>query len=250
MFKKFIISVITILSIMNVNARTISDLSVEEKLELNTALVAYENKQFDTAIPIFKKYHDVLEAQEKLGNMYHYGYGVDKNLSLAVILHAQAGMQGGLGSQLYVGMAFMVGEGVRQDYQEAMKWYEKAALQNDDSAQYFLGSMNYSTKNYIEAVKWYKKSAENNCSNAQFDLANLYLEGKGVEQNYQSAIFWLEKASNQNHYDAIRLLANLYEHGDTTIINKQKAKSWYKKACEIGDYIGCEGEKRMEKSGY
>jgi TPR repeat protein len=50
------------------------------------------------------------------------------------------------------------GEGVPQDYEEAIKWYRKAADQGDASAQFNLGvSYEYGKgvpQDYVQAHKW------------------------------------------------------------------------------------------------
>ena len=56
------------------------------------------------------------------------------------------------------------GEGVPQDYKEAIKWYRLAAEQGNANAQYNLGLM-YDNgegvpQDYKEAVKWYRLAAE------------------------------------------------------------------------------------------
>ena len=56
------------------------------------------------------------------------------------------------------------GQGVIQDYAEALKWYKLAAAQGDAGAQNTIGSM-YSKgdgviQNYAEALKWYKLAAD------------------------------------------------------------------------------------------
>ena len=56
------------------------------------------------------------------------------------------------------------GEGVKQDYAEAVRWYRKAADQGDADAQFCLGVMYYNgngvKQDYAEAVRWYFKAAE------------------------------------------------------------------------------------------
>ena len=50
------------------------------------------------------------------------------------------------------------GEGVPQDYKEAVKWYTKAAEQGDVDAQYNLGLMYYNgegvPKDLVQAYAW------------------------------------------------------------------------------------------------
>ena len=43
-------------------------------------------------------------------------------------------------SQCYIGICYQTGQGVAQDYVEAVKWLRRAAEQNDESAQCYLGS--------------------------------------------------------------------------------------------------------------
>ena len=58
------------------------------------------------------------------------------------------------------------GQGVAKDEVEAVKWYRKAAEQNDADAQNNLGVCYANgqgvAKDEVEAVKWYRKAAEQN----------------------------------------------------------------------------------------
>lgn len=60
-----------------------------------------------------------------------------------------------------MGECYYYGRGVLKDYQEAVKWYHKAADQDDADAQYNLGICFYWGNGIIEdrneAVKWFKK---------------------------------------------------------------------------------------------
>ena len=60
---------------------------------------------------------------------------------------------------------YATGRGVEKDEKEAVKWYTKAAEQNDSSAQNNLGVM-YSkgqgvTQDYIQAHKWFNIAGMN-----------------------------------------------------------------------------------------
>jgi hypothetical protein len=86
------------------------------------------------------------------------------------------------------------GEGVIQDYNEAEKWFRKAAEQEWSEAQFNLGMM-YSKgegvpQDYKEAVKWFTKAAEQGLSKAQFNLGTMYGDGKGVIEDYVEAYKW------------------------------------------------------------
>jgi len=87
------------------------------------------------------------------------------------------------------------GQGVIQDYKEAVKWYTKAAEQGNVDAQYNLGLM-YNNgqgviQDYKEAVKWYTKAAEQGNVDAQYNLGLMYYKGQGVPKDYVMAhMYW------------------------------------------------------------
>ena len=69
------------------------------------------------------------------------------------------------------------GNGVKQDYSEALRWYRKAAEQENSYAQFMLGLMYENglgvTKNLQEARKWYRKAADQGYTDAQEALKRL-----------------------------------------------------------------------------
>ena len=73
-------------------------------------------------------------------------------------------------------MMYRQGQGVPQDYKEAVKWYRLSAEQGVADAQYQLGFDVFQNgqgvpQDYKEAIKWYRLSAEQGrCSNAQYIL--------------------------------------------------------------------------------
>ena len=52
-------------------------------------------------------------------------------------------------------------------------------------------------KSYEEAAKWYEKAAKQGFAEAQFSLGAMYYNGYGVEQSYEEAAKWYEKAAEQ-----------------------------------------------------
>jgi len=66
-------------------------------------------------------------------------------------------------AQFNLGLMYDIGEGVPQDYKEAIKWYSRAAEQGSDRAQHNLGLM-YATgegvpNDYVLAYKWFNLAA-------------------------------------------------------------------------------------------
>ena len=65
------------------------------------------------------------------------------------------------------------------------------------------------TQDYKEAVKWYAKSAEQEDAKAQNNLGRLYYEGDGVTQDYKEAVKWLTKSAEQGDEISKEMLERL-----------------------------------------
>ena len=94
-----------------------------------------------------------------------------------------AAEQGDASAQFNLGLKYYNGEGVPQDYQEAVKWYRLAAEQGDASAQGSLGAMYYIgegvPKDDVEAVYWLRLAAGQGHASAQGALGAMYMNGQG-----------------------------------------------------------------------
>ena len=80
-------------------------------------------------------------------------------------------------AQNNLGVCYYTGNGVKQDFNEAAKWYRKSAEQGHVHAQYNLG-LCYEFglgvyEDLKEAKKWYKKAADNGHEKARERLLNL-----------------------------------------------------------------------------
>src|SRR5262249_29517804 len=78
-------------------------------------------------------------------------------------------------AQTQVGIAFLRGEGVKQDFSEAHKWLTRAAEQADPLAEHNLGVMCYAgwgeERSARAAAKWFEKAAAAGLPEAQFNAA-------------------------------------------------------------------------------
>jgi TPR repeat protein len=79
----------------------------------------------------------------------------------------------------------------------------KKAEAGDPYAQFNLGNAYYKgngvPQDYKEAVKWYTKSAEQGFADAQCNLASCYHKGEGVSQDIEEAVKWWKKAAEQRY---------------------------------------------------
>ncbi len=114
----------------------------------------------------------------------------------------KAAAQGDGGAQYNLGLRYAQGQGVAQDYAEAIKWFRLAAAQGHAKAQYNLGIVYYVqgqgvAQDYAEAVKWFRLAAAQGYADAQFNLGSVYAQGQGVAQDYIRAYLWSNLAAAQ-----------------------------------------------------
>ena len=73
-------------------------------------------------------------AQNKLGWMYHKGQGVPQDYKQAVYWFTKAADQGDAWAQYNLGVAYDLGQGVPQNYKLAYVWYSLSAAQGEEKA--------------------------------------------------------------------------------------------------------------------
>lgn len=171
------------------------------------------------------------EAQNALGEAYYDGKGVTENLTEAVKWFTKAAEQENAKAENNLGNCYYYGYGVYKDYGEAVKWYTKAAEQGNAEAQNSLGYYyEIDELSPKKAVEWYTKAAEQGLLMAQCNLGICYENGDGVEKNLEETVKWYTKAANQEYAKAQYLLGKAYDKGEGVAKNDSEAMKWYLKA--------------------
>ena len=178
------------------------------------------------------------DAQFELGWAYDTGEGIDQDYREAVRWYREAAEQGNASAQYNLGVAYGTGEGIDQDYREAVRWYREAAEQGNARAQYNLG-VAYGKGEGIdqdrpEAVRWYRKAAEQGNASAQNNLGVAYSTGEGIAQDHREAIRWHRKAAKQGNARAQNNLGLAYKNGEGVAQDHREAMRWYRKAAGQG----------------
>lgn len=100
--------------------------------------------------------------------------------------------QGQAKEQQLLGLMYFYGQGVAQDYAQALVWFRKAAEQGYAAAQNSLGVAYRSgggvTKDDAQAVMWFRKAAEQGDAAAEDNLGLMYGNGRGVSKDYAKAL--------------------------------------------------------------
>lgn len=171
------------------------------------------------------------EAQNALGDAYYDGKGVTENLTEAVKWYKKAAFQENAKAQYNLGVCYYYGYGVEKYKGEAQKWLTKAAEQGYAEAQNFLGYYyEYDERYDTKAIVWYTKAAEQGLPMAQCNLGVCYENGNGVKKDLEEAIKWYTKAADQGYAKAQYYLGKAYEEGKGVAKNDSEAMKWYLKA--------------------
>jgi TPR repeat protein len=174
--------------------------------------------------------------------------------------------------QTNLGLLYLTGNGITQNFKEAAKWFRKAAEQQDPMAQRHLGLM-YSAgrgvpENHEKAVSWLKKSAdlgdkrakelivtitlasaERGNAEAQYDLAVIYENGSGVTADVKEAVKWFVKAANQDHLAALNQIGVMFYRGDGLAQDYEEARKVFTSAAEKGSSTAALNVGKMHRYG-
>ncbi|MBE6639566.1 MAG: sel1 repeat family protein [Ruminococcaceae bacterium] len=160
----------------------------------------------------------------------------------AVAYYRKAAAQGDFRAQNNLGTCYEQGLGISKDEGKAVYWYRKSADQGNSAAQINLANCYLSgkgvAKDWTMAVSLYQKSAEQNHAIGQRALALCYQFGKGIKKDDKEAAQWYEKAAMQDYAPAMANIGDCYYNGIGVAKNYEKALFWYKKGAEQGD-AGC-----------
>ena len=144
--------------------------------------------------------------------------------------------EGDAEAQYQLGLMYEKGQGVEQDYKEAVKRYKQAAKSGHTQAQFNLAQIHYSIyKNHAEAIKGYTKAAYAGNAEAQFKLGLMHEFGQGVEQDYSKSYEWYRRAAKQKHAASMYRIGVAYENGQGVQQYYLNAQLHYERAAEAGN---------------
>ena len=141
-------------------------------------------------------------------------------------------------AQVQVGLAYLTGDGVVADDAEAVKWFRKAADQDDPDGERYLAEMYVGGRGLpadnAEAAKWLRLAAAQGDARSEHNLAVMYLQGMGVPQNTTEAAKWMRKSADQGLPEGEFGLGVIYANGYGVFPDDAEAVKWYRKAADQG----------------
>lgn len=176
------------------------------------------------------------EAQYNLGLIYYEGLGKPnqpKPIKEALLWWKPLAEKGHVLAQRQIGKIYLGLNqlGIFRDLDQAFTWLEKAALQGDAEASYYLGLMYYYDRGVLQdfdqAFIWMEKaSLQEDLINARYYLALMYLEGDGVTQDKQQAFKLMKSVALKNVFSSQLELIEMYKQGDGVIQSDIDAFAW------------------------
>ncbi|WP_177234346.1 tetratricopeptide repeat protein [Bradyrhizobium sp. cf659] len=150
-----------------------------------------------------------------------------------------AAMKGDATAAYEIGVRFAEGKGVASNYDEAAKWYDRAAQAGVVPATFRLGTLYEKglgvKKDADIARRYYTQAAERGNAKAMHNLAVLDADGGGRGANYKSAAQWFRKAADRGVADSQFNLGILYARGIGVEQNLAESYKWFSLAAAQGD---------------
>ncbi|KAG9062195.1 hypothetical protein KI688_006527 [Linnemannia hyalina] len=180
------------------------------------------------------------KAQERVAAALEAGRGVSRDGLMAVKWYTKAADQGLSVAQFALGRVHKLGLcGLPKDRFEAVDWFIKAAVQGHTEAQSMLREIyNYGTSyrgpdctidlEIQSKIKgWFMNAADLGVAHAQVCMADMYLNGRGVDKNDFMGFNWYLKAAEQGDEGAQVTVACMYFIGQGVSMSREKYIWWY-----------------------
>jgi TPR repeat protein len=146
---------------------------------------------------------------------------------------------GDVKSQVQLGLAYVTGDGVGHDDLQAVKWFRKAADQDNPIGERYLAEMYFKGRGVpadnAEAAKWLRLAAEQDDAQSEHNLAVMYMQALGVPKNLKEAAKWMSRSAEQGLAAGELGLGVLYENGYGVPEDPVEAVKWYRKAVAQDD---------------
>jgi localization factor PodJL len=150
-----------------------------------------------------------------------------------------AAIKGDAGAAYEIGVRFAEAKGVSANFDEAAKWYDRAAQAGVVPAIFRLGTLyekGLGVKKDVETARhYYLQAAERGNAKAMHNLAVLDADGGGKGANYKSAAQWFRKAADRGVADSQFNLGILYARGIGVEQNLAESFKWFSLAAAQGD---------------
>ena len=171
------------------------------------------------------KWHRIAEESryKEKANIYNLAKTNDLQAMQVLIEDAENGIAE---AQFFLASMYAKGQGVPQNYQEAVKWYSQLAKKQGTNQEETDFYYNWRKSNIPQVLKFLTNDAENGIAKAQNNLGMIYAHGQYVPQDDQQAFKWYRLAAEQGSFRAQYNLGEMYVEGRGVPKDEEKAIKW------------------------
>ncbi|MBU2880507.1 sel1 repeat family protein [Psychrosphaera sp. B3R10] len=187
--------------------------------DFDQGLIAYNDKNYRRALvewlPLAKE--EDPRAEYYIGLMFMNGLGVEENYDQGILWLKLAANRDYVDAQFELGRAYVSGVKIEQNLDQGIRWLLSAAKKGHAGAQFSYGLLNQQDKVPLSS-----------------DLMALYKQSRSKTFNFTQAAKWYTLAAEQNHAAAQSNLASLYRVGIGVQQNNEEAFKWYTNSANQG----------------
>ncbi|MFI4963078.1 MAG: endopeptidase IV, partial [Legionellales bacterium] len=154
------------------------------------------------------------------------------NGKLGLIWLSKSAASGNPKALTKLGAIYISGTLVPKDLNKGMELLNKAMAQNYIPAVVAMGDAALSQADYQQAIKWYTKAANEHNAEAYLHMAHAYLQDKSPIYDANAGFLWTLKAAQDGMMQAKGDLSKLYEKGIGVTANADLAKQWATQAAQ------------------
>ena len=100
---------------------------------------------------------------------------------------------------------------------------------------------------YQEAMRWYRRAAHRGHVLATHNVGNMHRDGRGVDVDHATAAMWWLRAARAGDVIPALRLAEAYEAGRGVPQSVEDARDWYETAAAAGNATAAEALTRLER---
>lgn len=135
----------------------------------------------------------------------------------------------------YIGRMWLRGEGVKQDFKNAQRWFERGIKHGDAQSQWGMGVMNLHglgmKKNVALAAQYFRAAADQDFNAAHVALGALHLD-QGSSEDLKVANHYFEAAVRWGNFEAQYYIAEMTHYGVGRDKTCNLAMTYYKSVAE------------------
>lgn len=179
------------------------------------------------------------DAQFRLAERYFSPFDeyFDVDNERAFCWYEKAALQNHPKAQRMLGICYIKGLGIEENFEKGMSWLMKAAENDDDKAMVNVAlallNEDSSSEEKNKAVEYLHKAELIN-REAVYCLAICHIKGSGVDKSIKKAFDYLKEVNEWQDPNGAYKLAEIYEQGKFVEKDLEKAFEWYKRAAELG----------------